>query len=173
MPRPSRKEQLLQAAAAIVEQQGVEALTLDAVAQQTATSKGGVLYHFPTKQALVEELIGQLLQRFESRLTSGPDEFLERFVLACVTPDPVSDRAAAGLAVAIAADPALLEPLRRKYATWTRRLIASAPHPTDAWLIRLTLDGLWFSELLGLPVPGKAQRELLARRLLELSKTDR
>ena len=50
MPRTSKRIQLLEAAAAIVNEQGSEYLTLDAVAHKAGVSKGGLLYHFKNKQ---------------------------------------------------------------------------------------------------------------------------
>ena len=46
-----RRSQILDAAEAVVMRDGVRNLTLDAVAQQSSISKGGLLYHFPTKEA--------------------------------------------------------------------------------------------------------------------------
>lgn len=48
---------LLLAAKRVVARDGVARLTLDTVAQEAGVSKGGVLYHFPTKNALVTAMM--------------------------------------------------------------------------------------------------------------------
>ncbi len=171
MPRASRKSELLDAAGRLVQARGVQALTLDAVAQATNSSKGGVLYHFPTKEALITALIERLVVRFESRF-SRSGNFVEGFVTACIEVDAHADEMAAGLAVAIATDPSMLEPLRSAYVRWMRRIQTEVKDPLDGWLIRLALDGLWFSDLFGLPVPSTAQRKRLASRLTQIAKSN-
>ena len=50
------------AAATVIERDGAGHLTLDKVAAEAGLSKGGLLYHYPTKDALLEGLLGHLLQ---------------------------------------------------------------------------------------------------------------
>ena len=68
MARPSRRAQLLDAALAVIRRDGAQALTLDAVAAEAGVSKGGVLYHFATKRALIDGLVDRWLDDFEARL---------------------------------------------------------------------------------------------------------
>ena len=49
-----------------------QSLTLDAVGAATGVSKGGVLYHFPTKEALVAALVEQLSSRVRRRPDARP-----------------------------------------------------------------------------------------------------
>ncbi|MFF4615626.1 TetR/AcrR family transcriptional regulator [Nonomuraea jabiensis] len=44
--------------------EGAEALTLEAVARRAGVSKGGLFYHFPTKQALVAAMVDRLTMAF-------------------------------------------------------------------------------------------------------------
>ncbi len=61
----STRKELLEAATRIVLRDGPGHLTLDAVARESGPSKGGVLYHFPTKDALIAALIDDLCERFD------------------------------------------------------------------------------------------------------------
>ena len=45
--------QLLESAAMIAGRDGIAALSLNAVAREAGVSKGGLLHHFPNKQALI------------------------------------------------------------------------------------------------------------------------
>ena len=64
MPRPSRRTALLDAALTVVRRDGAAALTLDAVAAEAGVSKGGVLYHFGSKRALIDGLLERWLDEF-------------------------------------------------------------------------------------------------------------
>ncbi len=55
--RGTTHDTLLTAAKRVVARDGVARLTLDTVAQEAGVSKGGVLYHFPTKNALVAAMM--------------------------------------------------------------------------------------------------------------------
>ncbi|WP_326601007.1 TetR/AcrR family transcriptional regulator [Rhodococcus sp. PD04] len=55
-PAPAARAKLLDAFVTILLEQGERAATLEAVAATAGVSKGGLLYHFPSKDALVEGL---------------------------------------------------------------------------------------------------------------------
>ena len=49
------RENIFNAANNIIRENGLEGFTLDAVAKKANVSKGGLLYHFPSKNALIED----------------------------------------------------------------------------------------------------------------------
>ncbi|MCR2379329.1 TetR/AcrR family transcriptional regulator, partial [Salmonella enterica] len=51
------RQKILEAASQIVQCKGVAKLTLEAVAKEAGISKGGLLYHFANKEALIEGMI--------------------------------------------------------------------------------------------------------------------
>ena len=158
MSTPSRRPQLLQAAAAVVRRAGAEALTLDAVAAEAGVSKGGLLYHFPTKDALIQGLLVAALDRFDDALRSEPQVDpgdLGRAYLR-VTAEGASEDSS--LIAVIAQRPELIAPMRARYAHWTAALVADAGDPVEAWVMRLTADGLWLADVLDLAPPDAALR---------------
>ena len=50
-----------------IRRDGAAALTLDAVAAEAGVSKGGVLYHFGSKRALIDGLLDALARRRSRR----------------------------------------------------------------------------------------------------------
>ncbi|WP_045234099.1 TetR/AcrR family transcriptional regulator, partial [Deinococcus pimensis] len=54
------RSKLLHAAARLIRDQGGARLTLDGVAEGARVSKGGLLHHYPTKDALVRGLVQEL-----------------------------------------------------------------------------------------------------------------
>ena len=47
--RTSNRRKILDAIIAIVERDGITAVTFDAVAAETGLTRGGLLYHFPSR----------------------------------------------------------------------------------------------------------------------------
>lgn len=63
---------LLDAAERVVLREGAGQLTMDAVAAEAGVSKGGVLYAFPSKDALIDAMI--------SRVYASMDKIAEEFI---------------------------------------------------------------------------------------------
>src|SRR5690606_37470436 len=67
-PRRGARAKVLQAAEELAVEVGPANLSLDAVAARAGVSKGGLLYHFPTKARLLEALVETYVDRFEDEL---------------------------------------------------------------------------------------------------------
>ena len=70
---------------------------------------------------------------------------------------------------AVANDPSLLEPLRLAYRRWQRQLGNDGIDPVSATIVRLAVDGLWFSQLLGVDSLPKRLRDQVMARLGSLA----
>lgn len=69
MRDPERtREIILEATEKVVLQKGIGPTTIEEVASRAAVSKGGVLHHFPSKNALIVGLAKRLIDRFEVTL---------------------------------------------------------------------------------------------------------
>ena len=66
MPRPSRKDRILDAAERLIDRGGPGSLTLEAVAAEAKMTKGGLFYHFETKEQLLHETLARLMTRLET-----------------------------------------------------------------------------------------------------------
>src|SRR5260221_10287371 len=64
------RESVLKAATQIIIRLGIGAFTIEAVAQEAGVTKGGVLHHFPSKEALIDSLIDDVTELFNLRLTA-------------------------------------------------------------------------------------------------------
>ncbi|WP_157246176.1 TetR/AcrR family transcriptional regulator [Nonomuraea typhae] len=176
MPRPSSRERLLDAAADVLLTDGAEALTLEAVARRAGVSKGGLFYHFPTKQALVAGMVERLTGAFDAALAEAgerPGDYLRAYIDATIPerhtgPEAPADRVTVALLAGVLVDPAGLEPLRQRYAAWQARLAGDGIDPAVATAVRLAVDGWWAARLLGLGEPEPGLHEDTRRYLLEL-----
>ena len=76
--RTSKRDSILQAALHVVETDGVTAVTYESVAAASGLTKGGLLYHFPSKDALVLALHEHLAERWDHEMINvlgkDPDE---------------------------------------------------------------------------------------------------
>ena len=162
MPRGDTRAKLLDAAATVIRRDGAQALTLDAVAAEAGVSKGGLLYHFASKRALLDALVGRWLDEFQDDIDHAGPGFVQGYVRA-------SDGAKAeeaGLLAALVADPAVLATVRDRYATWQDRIATEGGDPVEATVARLAADGLWLADLLGMAPPeGDLRMRVLARML--------
>jgi AcrR family transcriptional regulator len=161
------KDRLLDAAAAVVRRDGPQALTLDAVAAEAGVSKGGLLYHYGTKQELIEALVARWLGEFAEEIDAADPQFVRGYVRASDPAGSVADEF--GLLAALVADPAVLSTVRERYAIWQDRVEREGSDPVDATVARLAADGLWLAELLGMAPPRGRLREQVLARMLELA----
>lgn len=66
MNRPSAKQEVAQAALRLAAENGVSTLTFESVAEAAGKTKGGVLYHFHTKEDLVQAMLEQLIDAWDA-----------------------------------------------------------------------------------------------------------
>ncbi|UOQ49883.1 TetR/AcrR family transcriptional regulator [Gracilibacillus caseinilyticus] len=154
MSRISRKVEILNAASKVVSERGIFELTLDAVAKQAGISKGGLLYHFPSKEALVEGMVQHLAinyqEKIEDNAKQDPDEkgrWIRSYVDVTFNQTYQNKDMNAGLLAAKAVNPDLLDPIRNLYEEWQEQIENEGIDPMKATIIRLATDGIWLAEL--------------------------
>ncbi len=168
------KSKLLKAAAQVVQEKGVSQLTLEAVAEKANVSKGGLLYHYPSKSALLAAMVAHLIESFEHAIErqvshgEGKTTWLEAYVAMSFDPDHSQLADSAGILAAVASDPSLLKPLREQYQAWQAAAEASGLDPDLATIVRLAADGLWFTELFNVSPLTDEQRSHVLEALLNL-----
>jgi AcrR family transcriptional regulator len=176
----SVREKVLDAAIGIVREQGVAKLTLDEAARQAGVSKGGVLYHFPSKDALIEGMVARLVGQCENlqhchfqSLPEGPNRWARAVIMAAFdAAGPANDPVGGALLAAVATNPALIEPLREVYVRSLARMKEEGGDSLLSTLACLALDGLWLQEMIGLKLFSQADREDLKNRLISLLSTE-
>ena len=167
--RPSKRDLILDAASHVVEQHGAGHLTIDAVADAAQVSKGGVLYHFPNKQALLTGMLDRMLSDFRTSMAttdSGRGQ-VHAHTMAFSNPPSRSDRSA-GLALlaASAENPELLTNAR----AFINEMIEEARGSTsfaDALIQIIAVEGQRVLHALGLLTLSSAEQKQLTERLRE------
>jgi len=159
---PLARERVLDAFEAILIDEGGRAATLDAVARRAGVSKGGLLYHFASKDDLAAGLVDRLDTLTDAdleRMADSPEGPVTYYIRTSVMEDDALDRAIVattrlaqgGSAIATAG----LDRSRRRWAAAIR------PHVRDDAaldLVMLLSDGLYFNNSLAFE-PGAAAED--------------
>ena len=170
---------IFEAASKILRNEGLSSLTIAKVASEAGLSKGGLLYHFPNKLSLIEALFNYHNNRFEQRLEqltlqegNQPGSWLRAYAKASL--EQVLDQDTASLYFALfAAEEKYASAhklMRQKYQVWQQTLIANSDDVTWATVLRLAIDGLWFTEMHHYAPLPEAQRQAVIDIILRLTK---
>ena len=152
-----RREQLLNAAARLILEKGAGNLTLDAVCVAAHVSKGGLLYHFDSKAALLGALVDDLIAQFEREVdeqlysdavegVAGARAYLR--AIAHMGELPRTQQLCKALTFISAAHTEYVDRMRgrvsgRSRLCWTKQVALDELH------IRLLADGLRLADIYG------------------------
>ena len=170
------RDRLLDSAEAVLAERGTHGLTLAAVAAHAGVSKGGLLYHYASKDALITALIERLIADFDQLIASfrleRPGWYTRAYIEATFTVLAEKDvdlaRRRWAAVCAASTDPALREPLARAQRRWLSEGLDEEPDPDLSQLARLAADGVWEAAELDQALLGPERLEALRRRLLAL-----
>lgn len=147
-PAPAARAKLLDAFVTILLEQGERAATLESVAAAANVSKGGLLYHFPSKDALVEALAEHLetLAADDAELMrTAPEGPATYYIRTSVFADTPLDRAIVALTrLSQTANPRAQQALRRIHQGWFEALSDEVTDPAAARAVMLIGDGLYY-----------------------------
>jgi AcrR family transcriptional regulator len=165
-------DRILTAAEQVVVRDGVGSLTLEAVARQAGVSKGGLLYHFPSKSELIIAIVERLGKRCETAHAGSMAEdgesagaFTRAYLAArSAGPDPQKRPILTALLAAAGTDQHYLEPMHKRARQWQQKLEDDGIDPATATIVRLAIDGLCMCGLFGMPVPeGQLRRDVIEK----------
>ena len=171
MPRkPEARDKLLAAFEHLVLTEGERAATLDAVAAHAGVSKGGLLYHFPHRQALVDAAMArcrELARADLDRLTASSEGAAREFLTTSLYEDSPLDRSL-GVAFRLvqAREPGARETCAHVGAEWYRVILADVQDPVVATAVLAMGAGLYQQAVMGLLPDDAAERHAILDRLL-------
>jgi AcrR family transcriptional regulator len=171
------REAVLKAAAQVIIRLGIGAFTIEAVAQESGVTKGGVLHHFPSKEALIYGLIDDVTQVFNLRLTAElatepagqPGRWLRAYIRTIFSVQYEDINLIPALAAAVTAEPQTIERIRRGMEESQIAAVQDGLNPTLATIIRLAVDGVVFTKAFNINVLDKETSQKIADELLRLT----
>ncbi|SDJ28552.1 TetR/AcrR family transcriptional regulator [Natribacillus halophilus] len=160
-------DELLDATQRVINSRGVAYLTIENVAKEAGVSKGGLLYHFPSKNALIQGVIKEVLERYAEGMENINEKDVEKghFIRSYAEASLNNpQQLKAGLLAAIATDQELLKPVQEFHEEWQEKIEDDGLDPILATIYRLIIDGLWFNDIFDLAPPkGELRRDVLDR----------
>ncbi|MFD3660825.1 TetR/AcrR family transcriptional regulator [Streptomyces sp. NPDC058659] len=155
--RTSKRTQILEAATRVVEREGVKSVTFDSVAAEAGLTKGGLLYHFASRDDLVQAIHQHLADRWEAQMNAAagkpaheatPSERLTAYTRVATQS---STRAELLFMLEGSTHPGHAAPWDAVLERWAPPLTltdADDPDALDQFIARLAADGLWLYESL-------------------------
>lgn len=173
------RRNLLDCAAKLAADQGVAALSVQAVADAAGVTKGGLFHHFASKQVLLEAVMADLLGALDAEidaLISQDCEAYGSFTRAYVNAvfddrDRDSGRQWAAISVSMVGEPSL----RRMWTSWVEGRLARHKDTDDGVvleMVRLAADGIWFADLLADDGRAGGDRAALKARMIAQTKKE-
>ncbi|OMC80461.1 TetR family transcriptional regulator [Paenibacillus odorifer] len=172
----SKRSSILLAASIVVKNNGVEKLTLEAVAKEAGVSKGGLLHHFPNKEALIKSMVEELTSDFFSNVqervanTSRETGKWGRAFVQAIDDDLKEEQEiSTALSAALFTNPDILKKFQDQYSVWQNNIENDGIDPVRSTIVRLAADGLWYSEMFGLGALDKDLRDKVIKELINMT----
>ena len=174
--RRDSRETILQAAEEIVARLGPAYLTLETAANEAKVSKGGLFYHFRSKEALLEAMIRRSMQLLESErnkvaesLTGERNGKMKASIIGTLRHLEGQRPVLTAVVAAIANDPKLVEPMRESFQNEFEALCKELNlRMEDVAVLFLASQGLLLMELLNLSFLTPSQIRKVTQRMLQL-----
>ena len=145
---------LIEAATAVIVEQGLAKLTVDAVAKAAGVTKGGLFHHFASKDDLIQGVLSEMLEsgerQIEAAMAADPEPH-GRFTRAylngvCGEREMAENATSRALCVAMLGDPTLSDSWCNGVAEKVK-LHADTDDNTRCAVVRLAADGIWLNSL--------------------------
>jgi AcrR family transcriptional regulator len=165
------KERVLAFARKIILEKGVNHFTLEEVAKQAGISKGGLLYHFPTKEELIKAMLHQYMQDLDSGIGISSEDDDKHVVVKAILAGILRtgqdtceyEKNSAGMLAAVVMNKDLMAPIREHHQKWMNQTM-SCDDPELAYILFFALAGIRFSTMLGLnELTDEMHQNVLAR----------
>lgn len=173
---PVSKEKVLQAAERIVQRQGAGNLTYDQLVKESGVTRGGITYHFPTKDLLLRALMERDMQQWEAmeknlrpRIDNQEAADLIGSMRAMTRTSDEQRRFVAGMLSAITHDQELLEPIREMNRERYEGQKGS-PKEVNLMILELAAAGLFWQDITRCHEVPEAMRKKVIARLEALAK---
>ncbi|AXG78856.1 TetR/AcrR family transcriptional regulator [Streptomyces paludis] len=174
--RPSNRNQILDAAIRVVERDGITSLTLESAAEEAGVTKGGLMYHFRTRDDLLLAIQRHLTAAWEERLADELgkplSEASSRETVGAYTrmgSQGGSSKADLAFMVESVSQPELAHVWNQMMSRWSPSPSSTERDQIDLLLARLAADGLWLYEATSAAPLPEPVKQALRERLAELT----
>jgi len=166
---------LLTALADLIAERGLSNVPIDLVALKAGVSKGGLFHHFPSKQALLEELCRDVLRELDKKIddciNDDPEpkgRFIRAYIRAFLKPLKIYDTVK--LFRAFISETSHYPLITTIYRDWFNERLQKqkdSPLSLKAKMIFYAIDGIWLEECVGVFASSPKERETFIKYLIE------
>ncbi|WP_310619279.1 TetR/AcrR family transcriptional regulator [Flexibacterium corallicola] len=169
------RDRILDAVEGIICEQGISALTIEGVALEAGLSKGGVLYNYRTKDALIHSMMDRVSEKFRVDIAEGRERYLAEgqsnpTLRACIDSfQTVDEKRLLHNIVSISLEhPEYMEKFRKSCCEIETAIVDEAEDKKLAVLVNLALGGLHFRRTLDIEAKSKEEISGILDHLVEL-----
>lgn len=169
------RRSLLDQAARITLEQGLSKVTFQSVADAVGVTKGGIMHHFATKNALILEVFYDAMAKFEAEVDSAMAKdpvsygsFTRAYIDATISLGEKGQEefdSQATLYVLMLGD----SEMRELWAKWANEQLQkheATDNTETLCMVRLVADGIWLSDFSGINISDKKS---LRERLIKMT----
>jgi len=151
------KDKILDAVETYLEKNPGLSFSLEKVARLAKVSKGGLLYHYPTKENLLEALVERMIHQFNAAVANCMSKQNLSFTWAYIETSlhPSAVRSMRSMIAVASIDEKILSSLKSEYKQWENALTADLNDAAKSLAIRLMLDGYLLAATGDLSKPTK------------------
>ena len=171
--RASNRDALLDALEHIISEGSVHGVTLDGVAARAGITKGGLIYHFKSKEMLLHALVERMRMRLDAHCVDpdmSPRLALRKFLIARIhyafALSAQEKKVMANLLAAASSYPALMAPVKAMYEGGIEGLARVEGTAGMALSVWTALDGFVLLEMLGVRHFSATEKEQMKANLL-------
>lgn len=175
----STKDRIMNAAEDIVVGEGASHLTFDAVAKRTGISKGGILYHYPSKKDLLRAMVARMIDSFdfkrvqiEKTLGKSQSSYAVSYIRASFEENEGDRPSSSAILAAAADDPELLQIVKAHYKKTFEDIRGFGNKASLVAAIIAAVDGIWLLDAFQLCPLRSPERLALKNLLLKLADGD-
>ncbi len=170
-------ERILAAARKILADGGyMTRFSLSEVAAEAKVSKGGLLHHFPSKEALLRGLSENLIDLFEDRLAIEMEKEAEgvpgrfaRAYIATAFSDEYGSSQISPILLAFNRYSADGDPVESRFRAFQARLENDGLDATTANVVRMAVDGMLYTEMIDAEPIDLEVRGRMIQKLIDMT----
>ena len=155
-------------------------LTLDAVAKQAGISKGGLLYHFPNKEALIKGIAKSIFENVSHSLKeianidqNEKGKWSRAFIKSSKSDLENMSELNIGALAASLLNPDGAKTISEDYQLILNKLENDGINPVTATIIRLAIDGLYYSQMLNIAPIEEKRKEEVFQQLVHMTEKEK
>ncbi|MYN25316.1 TetR/AcrR family transcriptional regulator [Duganella levis] len=173
--RTSNRDALLDVLESIISEGSVHDVTLDGVAARAGITKGGLIYHFKSKEALLHALVERMRAKVDAYCVdpkAEPRSAIKKFLIARInyafTMGAQEKKIMANLLAAASTYPSLLVPVKSMYDSRSGDLAQVAESAGLALSVWTALDGFVMLEMLNIRHFSDLEKQQMQAALIGL-----